>query len=114
MRTEPFFTNVDASVQQISQSFLIECGQDMRYLFQVVKTGTDGDPDLFLEESLDDIMWTLVPNYETLNQGFPLDEDVIGLRDSYFMGKYIRLRMEPNGTTTGTINAVLGIKTKSV
>lgn len=114
MRTEIFFTNVDASVQQISQSLLIECGQDMRYLFQVTKSGADGNPDLFIEESLDNSIWTLVPNYETDNQAFPLDQDTIGLRDSYFMGKYIRLRIEPNGTTTGTVSAILGIKTKSV
>lgn len=114
MRVETLLDNVDASAQIISTPYKVDCGQDMRYLIQVTKDSTDGNPQLYLEESLDDVVYTCIPNYEDTTQFFLLDADEIGLRDSYFMGKYIRLRIEPNGNTSGTISAKMGVKTKSV
>jgi hypothetical protein len=113
MRLVVIWSGVDASSTQVSTAIEIGCGQDMRYLIQLVKTGLDGDPKLFLEESLDNIVWTCVPNYLEVDESFAFDEDQIAIRDSYFMGKYIRLTMEPNGTTTGTVDAKIGLKTKS-
>lgn len=113
MRVEILLNNADASAQIISTAYEVDCGQDMRYLIQVTKNGTDGDPQLYLEESLDSTVWTPIPNYEEALQFFLLDDDEVALRDSYFMGKFIRLRIEPNGTTAGTITAKIGVKTKS-
>lgn len=113
MKLVVIWTNVDASTTQISSSIEIDCGQDMRYLIQLTKAGADGDPQLYLEESLDDDVWTTIPNYEATTEFFLLDDDIVSIRDSYFMGKYIRLRSEPNGTATGTLSAKIGIKTKS-
>lgn len=114
MRVVPLLNNIDASLIINSVAYEPDCGQDMRYLIQITKTGADGDPQLYLEESLDEVVWTCIPNYEDDTEFFLLDEDEIGIRDSYFMGKYLRLRILPNGTTTGTISATIGVKTKSV
>jgi hypothetical protein len=113
MKLQVIWSGVSAGATQTSASIQIDCGQDMRYLIQLTKTGADGDPSLYIEESLDDVVWTTIPNYEATTEFFPIDEDIIAVRDSYFMGKYIRLRSEPNGTTTGTLSAKIGIKTKS-
>ena len=114
MRVVILLNNIDASLQITSVNYEPDCGQDMRYLIQITKTGADGNPQLYLEESLDDATWTTIPNYEDATEFFLLDNEETALRDSYFMGKYIRLRIEPNGTTTGAITAKIGVKTKSV
>ena len=113
MRIETLLDSVSAGITQFSIPYEVDCGQDMRYLIQISKSGTDGDSQLYLEESLDGSVYTPIPNYEASTEFFLLDEDEVGIRDSYFMGKFIRLRIEPNGTTTGTITAKMGVKTKS-
>ena len=115
MRTENLLNNVDASTQQIG-SYTIDCGQDMRWLLMVKSTGLDGVPQLFLEESTNNIDWIALDNNdcdEGVINYFPLDDQLIHIRDSYFMGKSFRVRVEPNGNTTGTIYADLVVKTKS-
>jgi hypothetical protein len=104
MRTEILLNNVDASTQQIG-AYQIDCGQ-----------GLDGIPQLFLEESSNNIDWIAIDNNdcsEGVINYFPLDDPLIHIRDSFFMGKSIRVRVEPNGNTTGTIYAELVVKTKS-
>ena len=113
MRIQTLLDDVPAQFAHISIPYEVDCGQDMRFLIQVKKTGTDGDVQLYLEESLDFVVWTPIPNYQDTTQFFLIDEDEVGLRDSYFMGKYLRVRLEPNGTTTGTVDVKLGTKTKS-
>jgi hypothetical protein len=118
MRTQVLFNNVDAS-----QSHSVDVGltspletnaantQDVRFLIQASKTGTDGNPRLIIEESIDGNIWTALEDTETWN---PYTEitDVIGVKDNYFMAKYMRVRLEPNATTTGTVYAIIGYKTK--
>lgn len=113
MRTQEIWNNAPADIQLISFSYEVDCGQDMRWMLQVSTSGTDGTPVLFIEESLDDVVWTLIPNYERDDQGFALDEAEIGFRDSYFMGRFLRFRYQPKDNTTGFITATLGTKTKS-
>jgi hypothetical protein len=43
-----------------------------------------------------------------------IDDTPFGIRDSYFMGTSMRLRIEPNDNTAGTITAKMKVKTKSV
>jgi hypothetical protein len=112
MRTEVLLDNVDASTQQIG-SYTIDCGQDMRWLLMVKSTGLDGVPQLFLEESTNNIDWTALENYADGLNHWLVDDPLIHIRDSYFMGKSFRVRVEPNGNTTGTIYADLVVKTKS-
>lgn len=114
MRLKTLYENQDASVSSESLPYEIDCGQDMRWLLQVTKTNTNGNPHLFIEESLDGICWTNVPDpCNTDGEYFLIDESPFAIRDSYFMGLYFRLRIEPNDNTSGTITAKLGVKTKS-
>lgn len=116
MRTEILLDNKDASVNQTSNSFKIDCGQDMRWEVVVTKSGTDGNPHLIIEESIDNSIWIPLMDYDStgINNFFLVDDTPYAVRDSYFMGSHIRVRIEPNDNTTGTITAKLGIKTKSV
>ena len=111
MRTLIFFDEVSASASHISNVFEIPCGQDIRFLIQATKTNTNGNPRLIIEESIDNTIWTALEDTETWQ---PYTEliDVTGIKDSYFMGAFMRVRLEPNGTTTGTITAKMGYKSK--
>jgi len=114
MRTEVLINNLDASVQQIG-TYQVDCGQDMRWLLMVKKSGTDGTPRAYIEESSNNVDWVALEN-NSINdklQYFPLDDVITHIRDSYFMGKSFRIRVEPNNNTTGTIYAELIVKTKS-
>ena len=114
MRTEILFNSIDASVSQTSTPYFIDCGQDMRWMLTVKSTGLNGIPRLFVEETPNGSDWIPLNNNK---QGkfnyFPLDDDLISIRDSYFMGKAFRVRIETNGNTSGTIDATLVVKTKS-
>ena len=114
MRTELLLDNVDASTTQIG-SYQIDCGQDMRWLLVIKKTGTDGTPRAYIEESSNNVDWIPLDNFEDTDilDYFPLVDTLTSIRDSYFMGKSIRVRVEPNDNTTGTIYAELVVKTKS-
>jgi hypothetical protein len=61
MRTEILLNNVDASTQQIG-AYQIDCGQDMRWLLMIKSSGLDGIPQLFLEESSNNIDWIAIDN----------------------------------------------------
>lgn len=115
MRTEVLLNNVDASTQQIG-AYEVDCGQDMRWLLMIKKSGTDGTPRAYIEESTNNTDWVALDNFEIDNvlDYFPLVDPITHIRDSFFMGKSIRIRVEPNDNTTGTIYAELVVKTKSV
>lgn len=112
MRTEVLLNNVAANTQQIG-SYQVESGKDMRWLLLVTSSGLNGTPQLFLEESSDNTNWIALENYKDGLNYFPVDDPLIHIRDSYFMGKSFRVRVEANGNTTGTIYAELVVKSKS-
>lgn len=115
MRTFLVFDNIDATVSQSVEVPLNSPDeknpQDLRFLLQCSKLGTDGNPRIIIEESIDKTIWTALEDTETWN---PYTElvDTLGIKDNYFMGKYMRIRLEPNGNTTGTVWAKIGYKTK--
>ena len=115
MRLELLLDDVDASVQQIG-SYQIDCGQDMRWLLTIKSTGLDGTPKIYVEESNNNTDWVALDNND-MTEGvidyFILDDPLVNIRDSFFMGKAIRIRFEPNDNTTGTVYAELVVKTKS-
>lgn len=115
MITKQLFDNVDASINQASTIHIIDCGQDMRWLLTVKSAGLNGVPKLFVEETPNGIDWIQLNNNDEngIFDYFLLDDNLISIRDSYFMGKAFRVRIESNGNTTGTINATLVVKTKS-
>jgi hypothetical protein len=111
-RVETFFDNVDATVNQTSGVFTVECSQDMRFLIQFVKSGTNGDPRIYIEESVDGVIWTSMLNPTNCESYFDIDQTPQGIKDNYFMGFHMRLRLEPNTNSSGTISAKMGYKTK--
>ena len=115
MRTEVLIDTKDASVQQIG-AYQIDCGQDMRWLLMIKTAGTDGTPRAYIEESSNGSDWVALDNND-IDEGvidyFILDDPLVNIRDSFFMGKAIRIRFEPNDNTTGTVYAELVVKTKS-
>jgi hypothetical protein len=110
MRTEILLTDADASITQIGD-YVIDCGQDMRWMMSIVSSGLNGIPKIYIEETADNISWIPLENKDLYY--FPMDDNLISIRDSYFMGKSIRIRVEPNGNTSGLISAKLVVKTKS-
>jgi hypothetical protein len=115
MRTHTFFEDVDATVNQTSAPYVIDCGQDMRWLVQIVKTGTDGDLKVFIEEDVDNDIWTPLMDYDCsiVRDHFLIDDSPFAIRDSYFMSRNMRIRIEPNDNTTGTVTIKMNVKTKS-
>ena len=110
MRTQILFDNVDAS-QDYTMDITYPFEQDLRFLIQIEPTGTDANPKLYIEESVNQTMWTAMRNPDNGANYFSVSE-LIGIKDNYFMGKYWRVRLEANGTTTGTIYGVVAYKTK--
>jgi hypothetical protein len=118
MRTQIIFNNVSAAsplTVGVSLTSPLEVNdlntQDVRFLLQCSKSGTDGNPRIILEESIDGNLWTALEDTETWNNYSEL-VDVLGIKDNYFMARYLRIRLEPNGVTTGTVYGIIGFKTK--
>lgn len=113
MKTQLLFDNVAANQAQTSSEVPFE--QRSEWMLYVSKSGTDGNPNLIIEYSVDNNPgagdWAAVINPETLTTLFPLDDSPIAIIDDRLQGKYFRIRLEPNGTTTGTVKADLGFKT---
>ena len=113
MRTETLLNNADASTTIVSNIYVVESGKDMRWLLTVSSSGLDGTPQMFVEESPDGLVWIPLNNHIDGFNYFPLDDNLVSVRDSYFMGKAFRIRIEPNDNTTGNIDATLIVKSKS-
>jgi hypothetical protein len=118
MRTQIIFNNVDAATPLTVDVVLTsplekanENTQDVRFLLQCSKNATDGNPRIIIEESIDGALWTALEDTETWNNFSEL-VDVLGIKDNYFMAKFMRIRLEPNGTTMGTVYGIIGYKTK--
>lgn len=108
MRIHKFFDAVNISTNPTSPAFQEPCGQDFRYLIQV--SGTANGGELYIEESVDGVIWTSLINPADCREYFNLAILPIGIKDSYFMGRYMRLRIENGGT--GNISAIMSYKTK--
>lgn len=110
MRTLTLFDNINASSPATSQDLDFQ-EQDARFLIQILGTGLDGSPRIVVEESIDKSIWSPMEDTATWNDYFDAGQQ-IAIKDNYFMGKYFRMRLVPNGNTTGTIKAIIGYKTK--
>lgn len=98
--------NVAASVNQTSAG---EClTLNYAWEIEVIKSGTNGNPILIIERSQDNVNWS---NYvEACHGDLIMDETVNSISDDTFPMQYIRVRTQPNGTTTGTISVNLKLK----
>ena len=112
MRKVLFFDNIDVSTDPTSSVFEIPCGQDMRFLIQFVLSTSD-TIKVYIEESIDSVVWTSMGNPSNCLFSFDLDplSSPIGIKDNYFMGLFMRLRIESNGAT-GLLSANMGYKSK--
>lgn len=117
MRTELLLDNVDASVQQISDSVNFEQRTDWK-LF-VVSDSLDGVPKLFIEEIGEGSKcipapttgYTLICNPGEADGSFPIDDSTITIEKKALKTNWYRVRVEPNGNTTGNITIKLVYKT---
>ena len=105
--------DVDASAQ-VSGNSSSQCLNHM-WTIEVCKTGTDGNPLLLIEESSDETEWFPYIDKEIcsdciIDSEILLNDDKTLIKDEFFPSKYIRATLKPNGTTTGTVKAVLSTK----
>jgi len=107
-----FFDNVDATANQVSPIFDVPCFQDMRFLIQTEKAGTNGNPRIIVEESIRGALWTPMENPKDCEEFFDIVKNLDSIKDNYFMGFKMRLRLEPNGNSTGTLSAHMGYKSR--
>ena len=116
MRTVTLLDNADASVQQISD--FINFDQRSEWKLFIKSSSLDGEPQLFIEsnntksacvEPTGD--WTVFCNPLNLVDGsFPINDDIITIEKKDFKSNWFRLRLEPNGNTTGNITIQLVYK----
>ena len=108
--------SVDASQSHTSQAVQI----DKRAIWKLIidKAGTDGNPNLFIEEAYNGggcltppTDYYLLPNKCNDLDYFPLDDSPVTIEKDKLSGNYLRVRIEPNGTTTGTVKVLLAYKT---
>ncbi len=111
MRTILLFDNISASAPATSEVISFE--QRGEWMLQISKTGTDGNPKLIVEYSIDNdaLIWTPIKDPNTDFYYFLIDDSPIGIIDDRLPGKFFRVRLEANGNTTGTIKVDLGYKT---
>ncbi len=107
-----FFIDVDATVSQVSPVFIVPCFQDMRFLIQTQKAGTNGTPRIIVEESVRGVWWTPMENPKNCEEYFDILKVEDSIKDNYFMGFQMRLRLEPNDNSTGTLSAHMGYKSR--
>lgn len=111
MRTLTLFNNVSAASPVTSAEVNFDF-QDARFLIQATKSGTDGNPRIIVEESIRGTLWSPLENTETWEEYSEQDVDILSIKDNNVMGNYLRVRLEPNGCTTGTVYLEIGYKTK--
>jgi len=80
---------------------------DYVWFLQVYKENADGNPIVKIEASNDGIHWD---SWGECNGTTELDTDSTSFKDHYFGAKFIRVCVEANGTTTGTISANINLK----
>ena len=116
MRNVELFTNADASTQLISEP--VNLDQRAQWKLYVYSTGLDGTPQLFIEDNTSGSKcitptgtWTEICNpFEDYNY-FELSDTTVTIEKKDFKANWFRIRIEPSGNTTGTIDVRLSYKT---
>jgi hypothetical protein len=76
---------------------------------QISKSGADGNPLVTLETSEDGVNWDKIHDCAT---NVEMDEDSVTFIHDILPSKYFRVCVNANGVTTGTIKALMLLKTK--
>ena len=115
MRNEVLFSSVDASTNQTSSN--INFDKRAQWILTIEKTGTDGDPKIIIERNFSSGKcvaptgsWFALKNSCENSFDFIIDDTPYVIRDNIFYGNWYRIRLEPNGNTTGTVTATLSYK----
>jgi len=116
MRTHVFFDNVDASIEQVSDVFTVDCGQNMSYLLTVSAQSLNSNPLIYVQQSYTpngytDLWLPVSCCSEPLTISNTTGDEGQGFQDDEFMGVNLRLKLVPNGNTSGTLTAYMGYKT---
>jgi len=90
-------------------STVIEMCYSYDWSLQVTKDSADGDPLITIEVSNDGVNWN---SYHDCAADVLLDDDSIRFIDSMSTDLHYRVCMKANGTTTGTITAILTLKSQ--
>ena len=115
MRTITLFDNVDASIQQISDATNLE--RHTEWVLRVNSSTLDAIPNLFIEEGFnggkclpEPTAWSVLPFKCDGTGTFEITESEVKIRSKQFLANWFRVRVEPNGNTTGTITIKLSYK----
>ena len=115
MRTITLLDNVDASIQQISDATNLE--RHTEWVLRINSSTLDAIPNLFIEEGFnggkclpEPTEWSVVPFKCDGTGTFEITESEVKIRSKQFLANWFRVRVEPNGNTTGTITIKLSYK----
>ncbi len=115
MRNELLLDSVDASVQQISEPVNLERRTDWE--LTVESNGLDGTPNLFIEKGFNrgdchplPTEWFPLANKCDNSGAFLIDDDLVQIEKTGFTANWFRVRLEPNGNTTGNVKATFHYK----
>lgn len=115
MRTITLFDNVDASIQQISDATNLE--RHTEWVLRINSSTLDAIPNLFIEEGFnggkclpEPTEWSVVPFKCDGTGTFEITESEVNIRSKQFLANWFRVRVEPNGNTTGTMTIKLSYK----
>ena len=109
MRTNLLFDNVSAASNQTSS--VINFEQRAEWSLEITTSGLDGVPKVIVELSNSGTDFFPLEDCKIAQFFFLIDDSPFGIKDDRIMGKFFRIRLEPNGNTTGTLKALLGFKT---
>lgn len=97
--------NVDATNAIIGESECITL--NYAWSIEIIKDNCNGNPKIFIQHSNDNTNWA---DYVSDDEAVLIDDSPFIIIDEFFPSRNIRLRLEPNGNTTGTITALLSLK----
>ena len=96
----------DESIADVCSTQIDLCF-DYIWFLQIVKTGSDGNPLFTLEASNDGVNWD---SWSECTEDVELIDTSMSFKDHYFAAKHLRLCMQANGTTTGTVTALINLR----
>lgn len=116
MRNATLLNNVDASVQQISEPLNLD--KRTEWKIYINASGLDGTPQFYLEDNSSGskcidpaYSWNIICNRADDLDYFPISETVLTIEKKDFKANWMRVRVEPNDNTTGTIDVRITYKT---
>lgn len=86
------------------QTDVLEMNHSGNFQIQIGLFNSDGEVEVTLQQSSDNIMWDDMRNASAKTI---LQDNSITFEDSFFTGRYIRIKVAPTTLTTGDIKIIL-------